>query len=44
VVPFLRRNTNSGAENFFTDDTVVADQRVYHQPRLASRLILPTVR
>jgi uncharacterized protein len=43
--PFYDRNTNSGADNFFTDDTlVVADQRVYHRPRLASRLILPVVR
>ncbi|TDE51476.1 CocE/NonD family hydrolase [Nonomuraea mesophila] len=39
------RNTNSGASNFFTDDTVVvAEQRVYHSPDLASRILLPVVR
>ncbi len=42
--PFYDRNTNSGAENFFTDGTVVvADQRVHHEPRLASLLTLPVV-
>ncbi len=39
------RNTNSGAENFFTDsDLIVADQQVYHQRDLASHVILPVIR
>ena len=39
------RNTNSGAPNFFTDDTVVvADQRVHHDRGLASCVLLPVVR
>ena len=39
------RNTNSGADNFFTDETiVVADQRVYHERGLASCVVLPVVR
>jgi hypothetical protein len=39
------RNTNSGAENFFTDDTVVvANQRVHHEQGLASCVVLPVVR
>ncbi len=42
---FYDRNTNSGADNVFTDDTVVvADQRVYHEPDLASCVVLPVVR
>ena len=39
------RNTNSGAENVFTDGTiVVADQRVYHERELASCVVLPVIR
>ena len=39
------RNTNSGAENYFTDGTVVvADQKVYHEPGMASCVVLPVVR
>jgi putative CocE/NonD family hydrolase len=39
------RNTNSGAENVFTDGTiVVADQRVYHERGLASCVVLPVIR
>jgi uncharacterized protein len=39
------RNLNSGAENFFTDGTVVAaDQRVHHEPGMASCVVLPVVR
>jgi putative CocE/NonD family hydrolase len=39
------RNTNSGAANFFKDETiVVADQRIYHQQGLASCVLLPVVR
>lgn len=39
------RNTNSGAENFFTDDQIViADQQVYHEPGLESCVLLPVVR
>jgi putative CocE/NonD family hydrolase len=39
------RNTNSGAQNFFTDDTVVvANQRVHHEKGLASCVVLPVVR
>jgi putative CocE/NonD family hydrolase len=38
------RNTNSGADNFFTDASlVVADQRVYHEPGMASCVVLPVV-
>jgi putative CocE/NonD family hydrolase len=39
------RNTNSGAENVFTDDrVVVADQQVYHKQGLASCVVLPVIR
>jgi uncharacterized protein len=39
------RNTNSGAQNFFTDDTiVVANQHVHHDRGLASCVLLPVVR
>jgi uncharacterized protein len=39
------RNTNSGAENFFQDATVVhAHQRVHHEQGLASCLLLPVIR
>lgn len=38
------RNLNSGADNFFTDTAAfVAHQQVFHQPSLASCLILPVV-
>jgi uncharacterized protein len=38
------RNTNSGAENFFTDDNiVVAQQRVHHARGMASCVVLPVV-
>ena len=38
------RNTNSGAENNFADGTiVVADQTVYHEPDMASCVVLPVV-
>jgi putative CocE/NonD family hydrolase len=39
------RNTNTGALNFFADDTiVVADQMVYHERGMASCVVLPVVR
>ncbi|WP_157248230.1 CocE/NonD family hydrolase [Nonomuraea typhae] len=39
------RNTNSGADNPFTDDTiVVADQQIHHEAGLASAVVLPVVR
>jgi hypothetical protein len=39
------RNTNTGAENFFTDaEVVVANQRVHHEEGLASCVVLPVVR
>jgi uncharacterized protein len=39
------RNTNSGADNFFTDATVVvADQEVHHSRGLASCVVLPVIR
>jgi putative CocE/NonD family hydrolase len=38
------RNLNSGAENYFKDDTVVvANQRVYHQEGLPSCIVLPVI-
>jgi putative CocE/NonD family hydrolase len=38
------RNLNSGADNFFTDDTVViADQQIHHRHGLASCVLLPVV-
>ena len=39
------RNTNSGAENFFTDATiVVAHQEVHHRRGMASCVVLPVIR
>jgi predicted acyl esterase len=38
-------NTNSGAENFFTDATIVlADQEVLHRRGMASCVVLPVIR
>jgi putative CocE/NonD family hydrolase len=38
------RNLNSGAENFFADDTiVVAEQRVHHETGRESCVILPVI-
>ncbi|HET7093024.1 MAG TPA: CocE/NonD family hydrolase, partial [Thermomicrobiales bacterium] len=43
--PEYDRNTNSGADNpFFDDELVVARQRVFHEPRRASHVVLPVVR
>jgi hypothetical protein len=39
------RNTNSGADNFFTDATVVvANQEMHHSRGLASCVVLPVIR
>ncbi len=38
------RNTNSGADNNFTDaEVVVAQQRVHHEPGMASCIVLPVL-
>lgn len=43
--PRWDRNTNSGADNNFLDDTVVsARQTVYHQEGPASHVVLPVIR
>jgi putative CocE/NonD family hydrolase len=43
--PEYDRNTNSGAENNFTDDQiVVATNRIYHEPGRESHVILPVIR